>query len=152
MSVNQGIRANQPTGFAWKVKPCTPWLGRLLLRVILGACKSIALKMLKDLPKSRGISHKSLQEVFILDHSFKSARTKRHSPVNSLPAELPTKSRVKQKGKQWWLDPGSNWGHADFQSAALPTELSSHRLPCSKGRIQRSAPLFDKTKSIYGFL
>jgi hypothetical protein len=25
-----------------------------------------------------------------------------------------------------WLDPGSNRGHADFQSAALPAELSSH--------------------------
>jgi hypothetical protein len=24
-----------------------------------------------------------------------------------------------------WLDPGSNRGHADFQSAALPAELSS---------------------------
>ena len=24
-----------------------------------------------------------------------------------------------------WLDPESNRGHADFQSAALPTELSS---------------------------
>ncbi|GEM_PF-1970044 len=24
----------------------------------------------------------------------------------------------------WWRDPESNWGHADFQSAALPTELS----------------------------
>jgi hypothetical protein len=23
-------------------------------------------------------------------------------------------------------DPESNWGHADFQSAALPTELSRH--------------------------
>jgi hypothetical protein len=27
--------------------------------------------------------------------------------------------------EKWWLDPESNWGHADFQSAALPTELSS---------------------------
>ena len=24
----------------------------------------------------------------------------------------------------WWPDPGSNWGHTDFQSVALPTELS----------------------------
>ena len=24
----------------------------------------------------------------------------------------------------WWRDPELNWGHADFQSAALPTELS----------------------------
>ena len=28
--------------------------------------------------------------------------------------------------KNWWLDPGSNRGHTDFQSVALPTELSSH--------------------------
>gem|GEM_PF-5300633 len=27
--------------------------------------------------------------------------------------------------KEWWLEPGSNQRHADFQSAALPTELSS---------------------------
>ena len=25
--------------------------------------------------------------------------------------------------KKWWLDPGSNRGHTDFQSVALPTEL-----------------------------
>jgi hypothetical protein len=30
--------------------------------------------------------------------------------------------------KIWWLDPESNWGHKDFQSSALPTELSSHKL------------------------
>ena len=29
---------------------------------------------------------------------------------------------------EWWPDPGSNQGHADFQSAALPTELSGHDL------------------------
>ncbi len=28
--------------------------------------------------------------------------------------------------KKWWLDAGSNRGHTDFQSVALPTELSSH--------------------------
>ena len=28
--------------------------------------------------------------------------------------------------KKWCLDPGLNQGHADFQSAALPTELSRH--------------------------
>ena len=27
---------------------------------------------------------------------------------------------------KWWLDPESNRGHTDFQSVALPTELSSH--------------------------
>ncbi len=26
---------------------------------------------------------------------------------------------------EMWLDPDSNWGHKDFQSSALPTELSS---------------------------
>ena len=26
----------------------------------------------------------------------------------------------------WWLDQESNQGHEDFQSSALPTELSSH--------------------------
>ncbi len=25
---------------------------------------------------------------------------------------------------KWWPDPESNWGHKDFQSSALPTELS----------------------------
>ena len=24
----------------------------------------------------------------------------------------------------WWRDPELNWGHGDFQSPALPTELS----------------------------
>ena len=28
---------------------------------------------------------------------------------------------------KWCLDPESNQGHADFQSAALPTELSRHQ-------------------------
>jgi predicted nuclease of restriction endonuclease-like (RecB) superfamily len=28
--------------------------------------------------------------------------------------------------KDWWPDPESNWGHRDFQSLALPTELSGH--------------------------
>ena len=27
-------------------------------------------------------------------------------------------------GFEWWPDPESNWGHKDFQSSALPTELS----------------------------
>ena len=34
-------------------------------------------------------------------------------------------SRLRKK-KKWWLDAGSNRGHTDFQSVALPTELSSH--------------------------
>ena len=29
---------------------------------------------------------------------------------------------------KWWLKPDSNWRHADFQSAALPTELPSHKM------------------------
>lgn len=36
--------------------------------------------------------------------------------------------------KKWWLGTGSNRRHADFQSAALPTELPSHlRYPLSAG-------------------
>ena len=27
---------------------------------------------------------------------------------------------------RWWLEAESNCRHADFQSAALPTELSNH--------------------------
>ena len=30
------------------------------------------------------------------------------------------------EAKKWWQDPGSNRGHGDFQSPALPTELSRH--------------------------
>ena len=46
--------------------------------------------------------------------------------------------------KKWWLNPDLNWGHADFQSAALPTELFSHPMSCDKGGIQRFGPRFDK--------
>lgn len=28
---------------------------------------------------------------------------------------------------EWWRPPESNWGHRDFQSLALPTELERHR-------------------------
>ncbi len=28
----------------------------------------------------------------------------------------------------WWPDPDLNWGHTDFQSVALPTELSGHSI------------------------
>ena len=51
--------------------------------------------------------------------------------------------------KKWWLNPDLNWGHADFQSAALPTELFSHLLSRDKGRIQRIAMAFDKSKSSF---
>ena len=37
------------------------------------------------------------------------------------------------KQKKWWQDPGSNRGHGDFQSPALPTELSRH----SRGSTQK---------------
>ena len=29
---------------------------------------------------------------------------------------------------KWWRLPELNWGHADFQSAALPTELSRRKI------------------------
>ena len=52
----------------------------------------------------------------------------------------------------WWLDQESNQGHEDFQSSALPTELSSHitwqrptlphSLPCSTiGAIELNFPV-----------
>ena len=31
-----------------------------------------------------------------------------------------------KKAKKWWPVPESNWGHGDFQSPALPTELTCH--------------------------
>ena len=34
--------------------------------------------------------------------------------------------KYSRENKQWCPDAGSNHGHADFQSAALPTELSGH--------------------------
>ncbi len=38
-------------------------------------------------------------------------------------------NELKQK---WWPDPESNWGHGDFQSPALPTELSCHLMLLNK--------------------
>src|SRR5688572_8820388 len=38
-----------------------------------------------------------------------------------------------QRIRKWWLEPESNRRHEDFQSSALPTELSSRT---SKPRIQ----------------
>jgi hypothetical protein len=32
-----------------------------------------------------------------------------------------------ESGQRWCRGPESNWGHADFQSAALPTELPRHK-------------------------
>lgn len=36
-----------------------------------------------------------------------------------------------------WLDPGLNWGHTDFQSAALPTELSSQKMHSERFELSR---------------
>ena len=40
----------------------------------------------------------------------------------------------KQLDKLWCRGPESNWGHEDFQSTALPTELPRHNLDCIWGR------------------
>ena len=37
-------------------------------------------------------------------------------------AKLMTRKKVVKK----WRPPESNWGHTDFQSVALPTELGRH--------------------------
>ena len=42
-------------------------------------------------------------------------------------------SPVSDCGGKWWLRPESNWRHADFQSAALPTEL--HSLPWAGNKL-----------------
>ncbi len=34
------------------------------------------------------------------------------------------RKELNTKQKEWWRDPESNRGHKDFQSSALPTELS----------------------------
>ncbi len=39
--------------------------------------------------------------------------------------KIPTRHKASQD-QSWWRDPELNRGHADFQSAALPTELSRH--------------------------
>jgi hypothetical protein len=48
------------------------------------------------------------------------------------------------RNKKWWLRPELNWRHADFQSAALPTELLSHtdtrRLLARVGDLIRHSP------------
>lgn len=45
----------------------------------------------------------------------------------------------------WWRDPGSNWGHTDFQSVALPTELSR------RCRVLNSLSVFQSSR-FYAFL
>ena len=49
----------------------------------------------------------------------KSSLARRHSTAELLPLLF------------WCRGPESNWGHADFQSAALPTELPRHREYCN---------------------
>ena len=43
--------------------------------------------------------------------------------------------------KIWWRDPGSNWGHTDFQSVALPTELSRRWGVLNNLTVMSSSPL-----------
>ena len=43
--------------------------------------------------------------------------------------------------KKWWLNPDLNWGHADFQSAALPTELFSHGCHFRQGHVFNAVPI-----------
>ena len=38
-----------------------------------------------------------------------------------------TSNPLRIRGLKWWRLPELNWGHADFQSAALPTELSRRK-------------------------
>ena len=40
----------------------------------------------------------------------------------------PKKDRLFAKRSKWWPDQESNQGHKDFQSSALPTELSGQKL------------------------
>ena len=43
----------------------------------------------------------------------------------------------------WWRDPESNWGHKDFQSSALPTELSRQRIFLKWGNVISSQRFLD---------
>ena len=36
----------------------------------------------------------------------------------------------------WWRNPESNWGHKDFQSSALPTELFRRTHGKTKGKFK----------------
>ncbi len=40
----------------------------------------------------------------------------------------PKKTAPFGSGQKWWPDQESNQGHKDFQSSALPTELSGQKL------------------------
>ena len=52
--------------------------------------------------------------------------------VNILQAQYaftsPKKTAPFGSGQKWWPDQESNQGHKDFQSSALPTELSGQKL------------------------
>ena len=54
-----------------------------------------------------------------------------HSSPNRrlIPAQLPAEKWGVCRVLLPWRDPDSNWGHHDFQSCALPTELSRLALP-----------------------
>ena len=45
---------------------------------------------------------------------------------NSCRIELPGRQKNARRASLWWPEAESNRRHADFQSAALPTELSGH--------------------------
>ena len=55
-------------------------------------------------------------------------------------------ARPLEKSAIWCRGPESNWGHEDFQSTALPTELPRHFSQAP--RLIRSTPLFVKGKKI----
>jgi competence protein ComEC len=52
-----------------------------------------------------------------------------------------SRSSAEQLREKWWLETESNRRHEDFQSSALPTELSS---PTAKGAIDRGKRFFRK--------
>ena len=52
--------------------------------------------------------------------------------------------------KRWWRDPELNWGHADFQSAALPTELSRPDRRTTRGKMAGLTRLELATSGVTG--
>ena len=52
----------------------------------------------------------------------------------------------------WWRNPESNWGHKDFQSSALPTELFRHITKKSNYNFARLGQWikFVKTWNLFG--
>jgi hypothetical protein len=46
--------------------------------------------------------------------------------------------------EDWWLDPELNWGHKDFQSSALPAELSSQPIKLHIIDLLHASALSDK--------